>query len=123
TIIALSARADEAAKVESLRHGADDYLVRPFGAEELLARVAANLELARARSHSAQLLRDEAQTLELLNRVATAVAAELDLERAVQVVTDVATELSGAAFGSFFYNVVDEAGEAYTLYTLSGAPR
>jgi len=41
----------------------------------------------------------------------------------VQVVTDAATELSGAAFGSFFYNVLDERGESYTLYTLSGAPR
>ena len=53
----------------------------------------------------------------------TAVAAELDLEKAVQVVTDTATELSGAAFGSFFYNVIDAKGEHYTLYTLSGAPR
>ena len=68
-------------------------------------------------------LHEEAQILELLNKVGTAVAAELDLERAVQVVTDAATELSGAAFGSFFYNVIDEKGEAYTLYTLSGAPR
>ena len=58
-----------------------------------------------------------------LNKVGVAVAAELDLERAVQVVTDAATELSGAAFGSFFYNVIDEKGEAYTLYTLSGVPR
>lgn len=49
--------------------------------------------------------------------------AELNLEKLVQSVTDAATELSGAAFGSFFYNVVDERGEAYMLYTLSGAPR
>ena len=52
-----------------------------------------------------------------------AVAAELDLERAVQVVTDAATELSGAQFGAFFYNVVDERGGRYMLYTLSGVPR
>ena len=38
----------------------------------------------------------------------------------MQVVTDAATELSGAAFGSFFYNVVDDKGESYTLYTISG---
>jgi signal transduction histidine kinase len=68
-------------------------------------------------------MQEEAQTLDLLNKVGIAVAAELDLERAVQVVTDAATELSGAAFGSFFYNVIDEKGETYTLYTLAGVPR
>ena len=50
--------------------------------------------------------------LEVLNEVGMAVAAEIDLERAVQVVTDAATRLSGAAFGSFFDNVVDDKGEA-----------
>ena len=43
--------------------------------------------------------------------------------RAVQVVTDAATELTGAAFGAFFYNVLDQKGESYMLYTLSGVPR
>jgi PAS domain S-box-containing protein len=38
-------------------------------------------------------------------------------------VTDASTSLSGAEFGAFFYNVVDAKGEAYLLYTLSGAPR
>jgi len=38
-------------------------------------------------------------------------------------VTDIATELSGAKFGAFFYNVTDGKGERYLLYTLSGAPR
>src|SRR6185503_21201060 len=31
--------------------------------------------------------------------------------------------LSGAAFGAFFYNVINESGNAYTLYTISGVPR
>jgi len=122
-VILLSARAGEEAQVEGLRAGADDYLAKPFAARELLARVETNLRVARSRKETARILREEAQTLELLNRVGNAVSAELDLERAVQVVTDAATELSGAAFGAFFYNVVDAQGEAYTLYTLSGAPR
>jgi len=122
-VILLSARAGEDAKVEGLRSGADDYLVKPFSARELLARVEANIRLAHSREESSRLLREEAYILELLNRVGTAVAAEVDLERTVQVVTDAATELSGAALGSFFHKVVDERGEAYTLYTLSGAPR
>jgi len=122
-VIVLSARAGEEAKIEGLRRGADDYLVKPFSARELRARVAANIELSRTRAQSARVLHEEAHILELLNKVGTAVAAEHDLERAVQVVTDAATELSGAAFGSFFYNVIDEKREAYTLYTLSGVSR
>jgi PAS domain S-box-containing protein len=122
-VILLSARAGEEAQVEGLRAGADDYLVKPFSARELLARIETNLNIARTRRETARLLQEETTVLELLNSVGTAVAAELDLERAVQVVTDAATRLSGATFGAFFYNVIDEKGESYTLYTLSGAPR
>lgn len=68
-------------------------------------------------------LRDEAHLLETLNRVGQAVAAELDLTRVVQIVTDAATELTGASFGSFFYNVTDDGGDSYWLYSLSGVPR
>jgi PAS domain S-box-containing protein len=88
-----------------------------------LARIRSYLQLARMHEASDQALKEETHILETLNRVGAAVAAELDLERAVQVVTDAATELSGAAFGSFFYNVLDEGGGRYMLYTLSGAPR
>jgi signal transduction histidine kinase len=49
-IILLSARAGEEATVEGLRSGADDYLVKPFGARELLARVEGCLRLARERT-------------------------------------------------------------------------
>ncbi len=49
-------------------------------------------------------------------------ASQLDLQGIVQAVTDAATELSGARFGAFFYNVTDH-GDAYMLYALSGARR
>ena len=68
-------------------------------------------------------VREEARTLELLNQTGVAVAAELDLEKLVQMVTDAGVELSHAEFGAFFYNVIRDTGESYTLYTLSGAPR
>jgi signal transduction histidine kinase len=48
-VILLSARAGEEARVEGLDAGADDYLVKPLSARELLARVRSNLELARLR--------------------------------------------------------------------------
>ncbi len=47
TIIVLSARADEADKIAALDAGADDYLTKPFGTGELLARVRANLRRPR----------------------------------------------------------------------------
>ena len=107
-MILLSARAGEEAQVEGLDAGADDYLVKPFAARELLARVRSNLELARIRREAAEQIREEARRLELLNRTGTAIAAELDLERLVQAVTDAAVELTGARFGAFFYNAPDE---------------
>ncbi|WP_260854414.1 response regulator [Paraburkholderia sp. BCC1884] len=122
-VLMLSARAGEEALVGGIEHGADDYLTKPFSARELLARVAGNLQLARLRRETEMKLREESRTLEILNRVGSTVAAELDLHRAVQIVTDAATELTGAAFGSFFYNVLDDKGGSYTLYTLSGVPK
>jgi PAS domain S-box-containing protein len=62
-------------------------------------------------------------SFEILNRTAAAVAAERDLDRIVQLITDAAVELTGAEFGAFFYNVLNEHGESYMLYSLSGAPR
>jgi PAS domain S-box-containing protein len=70
-----------------------------------------------------QALREESQTLELLNNVGKAIASEIELEKLVQTVTDSATKLTGAKFGAFFYNVINQEGEAFMLFTLSGAPR
>jgi PAS domain S-box-containing protein len=58
-VIVLSARAGDEAKVEGLRRGADDYLVKPFSARELLARIAANIKLSRTRAQSASVLQEE----------------------------------------------------------------
>ena len=57
-----------------------------------------------------------------INRLGQMLSAGLDQHRLVQAVTDAATELTGARFGSFFYNVLDEHGASYMLYTLSGVP-
>jgi len=233
-IIMLSARAGEESRVEGLRAGADDYLVKPFSARELLARVKAhidlnlmrqeaqkqvstilnsitdgfvaldrewrftyinrkaeeilrNLQLApqdlmgrniweefpdlvdtivhdactvvvteqrpatfevhypalqawfgisaypssaglsvyfqeiTARKKALEEARENAEILETINSVGQLLTGELDLHKLVQAVTDAATELIGAGFGSFIYNIVDDRGAPNTLYTLSGA--
>ena len=68
-------------------------------------------------------LAEEARSLQVVHRIGVAIAANLDLERLVQTVTDAGVEISKAEFGAFFYNVTDDKGEAYTLYTISGVPR
>ncbi|NJL23602.1 MAG: response regulator [Leptolyngbyaceae cyanobacterium SM1_3_5] len=75
-IILLSARAGEGAKVEGLEAGADDYLVKPFAARELLARVRSNLELAQVRQASRQTLQDNEARLQFALDAAGMVAYE-----------------------------------------------
>lgn len=79
-IILLSARAGEEEKIEGVSRGADDYLIKPFSARELLARVATHLQLARLRKkmtddleQAKRDLEDEVQnrTLELQQRNTT----------------------------------------------------
>ena len=68
--------------------------------------------------------REQARIAEQLREAGTTVASSLDQNTIVQKVTDIATSLTRAEFGAFFYNVVDaDSGESYTLYTLSGAPK
>ncbi len=68
-------------------------------------------------------LEAQARHLRTLNETGAAIAAELDVHHVVQLVTDAGVELTGAKFGAFFYNVIDDAGEALLLYTLAGAER
>ena len=60
---------------------------------------------------------------ELLYEASNAITSEVDLQKVVQRVTDIGTELAGAQFGAFFYNVVDRNGESLVLYTISGVAR
>ncbi|MDB4950237.1 MAG: ATP-binding region ATPase domain protein [Gemmatimonadetes bacterium] len=103
-------------------------------AEELEAtnqELSASSQAARDAQHAAEFersraeaaLEDEARVVNTLHRIGMALASETELQRIVQAATDEATELTGAQFGAFFYNRVDDRGESYTLYTISGVPR
>jgi PAS domain S-box-containing protein len=77
-VVMLSARAGEDGTLEGLDAGADDYLVKPFTARELLARVRANLELDRARRTRRQLERSRGLLAEA-QRLARVGSWEIDL--------------------------------------------
>jgi signal transduction histidine kinase len=63
-VILLSARAGEESRVEGMQSGADDYLVKPFSARELLARVSARLDIARLQRQAEEQLRATQAELE-----------------------------------------------------------
>ncbi|HEU4834140.1 MAG TPA: PAS domain S-box protein [Pyrinomonadaceae bacterium] len=75
------------------------------------------------RKANEDMLREQAEALRTLNEIGKTISAELNLHNTVQAVTNAATELTGAHFGSFFYNVLNEEGASYMLYTLAGVPR
>jgi len=64
-IILLSARAGEEARIEGLEAGADDYLVKPFSARELLARVEATLKLSQIRQEATQQAQAQRREVEI----------------------------------------------------------
>jgi PAS domain S-box-containing protein len=90
---------------------------------DLALTIARQLGFALERRRAAQALKLQTDRVAALDHVARSLSSNLDLERIVQVVTDSATQLSGAKFGAFFYNTIDRKGESYVLYSLSGAPR
>ncbi len=67
-VILLSARAGAESAIEGLKAGADDYLVKPFSARELLARISARLEVSRMRADIIQQERLQAQRLQKLTQ-------------------------------------------------------
>ncbi len=65
-VILLSARAGEESRVDGMEAGADDYIVKPFSARELLARVTAHLQMSRMRRESEQAIRQSEERFRVL---------------------------------------------------------
>jgi PAS domain S-box-containing protein len=75
-VIILSARAGEEAKVEGLHSGADDYLIKPFSARELIARVSAVISMSSIRREAREAVRaSEVHAREQAERVELALEA------------------------------------------------
>jgi signal transduction histidine kinase/ActR/RegA family two-component response regulator len=73
------------------------------------------------RIRAEQALREETRVLELMMHATEQLSSTIALEPLMQAITDAATELTGAEYGSFFYNHTDENGDTQLLHTLSGA--
>jgi len=93
--------------------GSNGQLVRWFGTSTDVDQV----------KRAQEALREETAALELVNRTGTALASRRDLHPLLQELTDAATSISGARYGAFFYQAVDDAGAAAMLHTLSDGAR
>jgi two-component system KDP operon response regulator KdpE len=80
-ILILSARMDESGKVVALDAGADDYLVKPFGVPELLARVRAALRRGGRDAEESSVVRFGPITVDLANRRVTRDEIEIHLSQ------------------------------------------
>ncbi len=96
-VVLLSARAGDESRVEGLEQGADDYIVKPFSARELLARVSARLEIA-------QLNREKSREQDLRQR------AE-EVERRTKIILESITNGFVAVDCDWRYTYVNAAAE------------
>jgi PAS domain S-box-containing protein len=106
-VIMLSARAGEEARIEGLRAGADDYVIKPFSARELLARVEAQLQLQHLRREAEIAIRTsqertaaDLQAISRLYELGTECGREgADVGRCLERILDAANFLTGSDKG------------------------
>src|SRR6478672_10390889 len=94
-VILLSARAGEESRIEGLERGADDYLIKPFSAKELLARVAAHLEIARVRREAECTLLHQSKQFETLLNQAPLGVYLVDADLRIAQVNPIALKVFG----------------------------
>ncbi len=78
-VLMLTARAAEADKTRGLKAGADDYVTKPFGRQELVARVDALLRRRRAGAGAAEVYSDSFLTIDFPQRKVRALDREIEL--------------------------------------------
>jgi PAS domain S-box-containing protein len=113
--IMLSARAGEEAALEGLLDGADDYIVKPFTAEELLARIHAQINAAAIRERATHELRASEQRFRTLASSLPHIVFETDASGALLFASDEYAAYTGlpteSSYGSGWTAVVDGADE------------
>ncbi len=108
--ILLSARAGEGSAAEGLARGADDYLVKPFSAEELLARVYAQLNAASIRERATRDLRANEERFRTLAASMPHIVLEGDSQRGVTFLSEAFSAYTGlppeSGHGSAWFEAV-----------------
>lgn len=94
-VIVLSARAGEEAKVEGLQAGADVYMLKPFTARELTARVEAAIRLARLRHEAEDALRNRTEQFRILIHQAPLGVYLVDADFRIREVNPIAAPVFG----------------------------
>jgi PAS domain S-box-containing protein len=109
-VVLLSARAGEESRVEGIEAGADDYLVKPLSARELIARVNTHLELARVRRAAQVEVQDAHERLEAALETGRMIAWDWDLTSGIVSRSRTAPQFLGLAVQGeprAFYDLVE----------------
>jgi two-component system KDP operon response regulator KdpE len=117
-IIVLSARHTEQAKVAALDAGADDYVTKPFGMDELLARLRAALRRATPADEGTSVVTTGAFTIDLAAKTVTADGAELRLTPTEWQLLEILVRNSGKLVGQkqLLHDIWGPAYESETGY-------
>lgn len=121
-VILLSARAGEEARVEGLAARADDYLVKPFTARELLARVEVHLSLAHMRKQEARMVQEtieaELKGMTRLHEVVSRLLAAPDVRSALEEILVATCSMMGCQMGTV--QVYDPNAQTLTITAEQG---
>ncbi len=119
-VILLSARAGQEARVDGLDVGADDYVIKPFSARELLARIASTLTMARSRQSFERRIAADLDAMTRLHEVGVRCArAESSLDECLLHILDAAMAITGADHGNV--QLVDPVTGVLTIAVQRGA--
>ncbi len=121
-VVLLSARAGQEASIEGLEAGADDYLIKPFSARELSARLSANLKLATLRKGFKDQIAADLDAMTLIHEVGVrCLSAGDDLESRLADILDAAIRVSRADKGNI--QLLDNRSEALVIAAQRGFER
>lgn len=113
-ILFLTAKSQEADIVTGLSYGADDYICKPFGVQELLARVDAHLRRERREHHASLVL--ESIRFDLSAKRVTAKGKKLDLTKSEYEICELLAKRRGQVFSK------DQLYDYLYAYEERGAP-